>query len=951
VRITAQLIDTSNNAQVWADRFEGDLNDIFNLQNQVTMKLVGVIAPKLDPADIDISKGQSTNSIEAYDLYLRGLANLRLGRGEAVTDALKLFNQAEEIDPGFIAARGMAAWCSLQGTATLPVHRPEVVVPLEDRPGPFLGVPPRIPVFTGRSRELEQLHEALAKAKAAAVTQTVGRAALPGLGGIGKTTLAIEYAYHFRKRYQGVCWCPAGTRVGLLSSLACLMVVLGAAPAEGADVEQAAKAALHRLAEKQSTWLLVYDNVPSPEEIADLLPAGGAEVLITSRFSDWSGWAEEVSLDVLPPDEAAALLQSRTKRNDEAGALVLAEALGYLPLALDHAAAYCKRTQMRFVDYASKAASLIAAAPRGAGYPMSVAGTFDLAIAQALEQQPAAESVMAYLAQCSPERIPMSLVEGAVDDESILLQSLAALSEVSLLKHDPFEDGTPAVSVHRLVQMVARARSQASGSASDALRRLIVRLAAIYPPDGNIEPKSWSLCAKLTPHVLVQRDSCCADAMVQAGGPEVLNRMGLYFHGRAAHAQAGELFRIALDAREKVLGPEHQDTATSLDNLADLLRDQGSFADALPLHQRALAIREKTLGPRHPDTATSLDNLAILLKARGDFAGARPLYARALAIREAALGPEHPATATSLNNLGNLLRDSGDLAAARPMHERALAIREKALGPEHSDTATSINNVAGLLKALGDFAAAKPLFQRALAIYEKALGPEHPATALSLNQLALIHQAQGDYEAARPLFERALAVRERALGHEHPATARSLNNLAVILKAQGDLAAARPLHERALAILEKALGPEHPHTATSLDSLADLLVAQGDETGALALHQRALAIREKVLGAEHPDTAASLDHVARLLAARGELARAQSLQQRALAIRERVFGAEHPETATSLQQLADVLLAQGRNDGAQPLLLRALAIRRKVLGPDHPDVKISRDKLAALAPR
>src|SRR5262249_26665737 len=158
-------------------------------------------------------------------------------------------------------------------------------------------------------------------------------------------------------------------------------------------------------------------------------------------------------LDVLPPEQAVALLQSRAERNDAVGAEILAEALGRLPLALDHAAAYCKRTQTRFGDYAKKASSLIDAAPRGAGYPRSIAATFDLAITEAVAQCQAAEGLMAYLAQCAPERIPMTLVESAVENEAERMKALAALAEVSLVKHDPFEDGTFAVTVHRLVQM------------------------------------------------------------------------------------------------------------------------------------------------------------------------------------------------------------------------------------------------------------------------------------------------------------------------------------------------------------------------------------------------------------------------------------------------------------------------------------------------------------------
>jgi TIR domain/NB-ARC domain len=216
-------------------------------------------------------------------------------------------------------------------------------------PRPFIGVPARIASFMGRADELDRLDAILMQEKPAAVTQTsVGRAAVQGMGGVGKTSLAVEYAHRFRGLYAGVCWCPAETRTGVSSALASLAVTLGAVTAEEADVEKAAKTALRRLAEQRATWLLVYDNVTAPDAIADLLPSAGARLLITSRFSDWSEVANEVALDVLPLDVAIAFLHSRTGRSDAAGANTLAEALGCLPLALDHAAAYCKRTQMQF---------------------------------------------------------------------------------------------------------------------------------------------------------------------------------------------------------------------------------------------------------------------------------------------------------------------------------------------------------------------------------------------------------------------------------------------------------------------------------------------------------------------------------------------------------------------------------------------------------------------------
>ncbi|MGB8899012.1 MAG: tetratricopeptide repeat protein [Methylocella sp.] len=387
------------------------------------------------------------------------------------------------------------------------------------------------------------------------------------------------------------------------------------------------------------------------------------------------------------------------------------------------------------------------------------------------------------------------------------------------------------------------------------------------------------------------------------------------------YSSAAQWWREALEAVEAELGPEHPDTATSLNNLAYLLLNQGDFAGPQPLFERALAIREKVLGPEHPDTATSFNSLAGLLEAQGDLTGARPLYERALAIREKVLGPEDPDTATSLNNLALLLQVQGDLAGARPLLECALAICENLLGPEHPDTAISLDSLARLLQAQGDLAGARPLHERALAIFEKALGPEHPHTATSLNNLANLLRAQGDLAGARPLNERALAIKEKVLGPEHPDTATTLNNLACLLRDTGHPQEAEPLFHRAIAIGEKVLGPDHPGVATGYSNLACLLRDAGRENESESLFLRAIAIGEKALGPDHPLTQRYQSHYARLLLA-GRPDQALLLAESALATHARINGPNHPWTKDSVRVAAEALDALGRAGEAAALRAR-----------------------------
>ena len=358
---------------------------------------------------------------------------------------------------------------------------------------------------------------------------------------------------------------------------------------------------------------------------------------------------------------------------------------------------------------------------------------------------------------------------------------------------------------------------------------------------------------------------------------------------------------------------------------------QGKYREAIPLAEKVLAIIEKILGEEHPDVATSLNNLAALYQAQGNYTKAEPLYRRALAIYEKVLGEEHPDVATSLNNLAQLYRVQRNYIKAEPLYERALAIYEKVFGSEHPDVAISLNNLAQLYHSQGNYTKAEPLYRRALAIREKVLGEEHPDVASSLNNLAALYYSQGNYTLAEPLYLRSLAIREKVLGKEHPDVAQSLNNLAALYRIQGNYTKAEQLYLRSLAIWEKVLGGEHPDVAQSLNNLAVLYQVQGNYTLAEPLHRRALAIREKVLGKEHPDVAQSLNNLALLYQIQRNYTEAQPLHQRALAIYEKVLGGEHPNVATSLNSLAVLYWRKGDITRTTNFLTRGLAIEEKNL--------------------
>jgi tetratricopeptide (TPR) repeat protein len=702
-------------------------------------------------------------------------------------------------------------------------------------------IPIRVPEhFMGRDDALTAIEAALKRHEG-----RVAITALHGLRGVGKTTHAVAYAERHRGDYRATWWIRAQTTSTMRADLVALGVRLGWISADYKE-GMAVDTMLERLRHEGEGILLIFDNAVDANALNAYLPRGGAaKVLVTSNAPNWRGVAEPIEIRLWPKEIGAHFLTARTGRVDErAAAEALSQQVGGLPLAHEQAAAYCERLGITLAEYGRRfevtPVRLLddrCHAPAGYHDGLTVAKTFALAIEEAAKLHPAAEPLIVHAALLAPEAIPLflfseareqlgeplatALADDSLDEAVAALRTFALIDRESVADERDLSITSDAIRLHRLVREIAVARRE--GEVHKRMHSaLIAALTQVFPRGAYSNPASWPRCALLTPHVLASCEAEKGGLPTNVESAILLGRAAGYFHGLAAYSEGRSLFERALAIYEKVLGPEHPDTATSLDNLALLLRDRGDLAAAQPLFERALSIREKVLGPEHPDTATSLNNLACLLRDGGDFAAAQLLFERALAIREKVLGPEHPDTATSLNNLACLLQERLDIRAARPLLGRALAIYEKVLGPEHPAVALGLDNLAGLLRDQGDLVAARPLFERAPAIYEKVLGPEHPDTATSLNNLALLLNQQGNLAAAGTLFERALAIREKVLNPEHHDIATTLNNLAFVFREQGDLTAAGTLFERALVIRERVLGPDHPYTAIVRNNLARL---------------------------------------------------------------------------------------------------------------------------------
>src|SRR6266567_2290074 len=774
-------------------------------------------------------------------------------------------------------------------------------LPRPDRPSPSSRVGPpevwnvpyyRNPYFTGRDELLDQLDELLAPFEQAA-TLTSRRVALTqpqaitGLGGIGKTQIAVEYAYRSRDsgRYRHTFWVNAASQETILASFVEIATLLPEFAARNeTDQRKLIEAVKHWLEQCKQPWLLIFDNVDHDGDlpaIREYLPQGGSgSVLLTTRASAVGSLATPIEVETMGFVEGALLLLRRAHRvkhtfdlehmSDEeidqvhrAGNIV--EALDHFPLAIDQAGAYLEETQCSFEEYLDlyqthRQKLLAERGAQATDYPDSVATTWSLSIQKVQQKRPAAAELLQLCSFLAPDSIPEELItdgaaywpaflQQAATDPFAFQQMMKELLKYSLVKR-LVEDRT--LSIHRLVQAVQRDRMD--GEVQRQWVERVIRAVNKVFPDHPQDMASWQQCLRYLNQAQVCYELIERYGLTLVEAADVLHRTSLYLGEHALYAEAEPLSQRAIVICERTLGPDHPDVAANLNNLAGLYRGQGKYAEAEPLYQRALTIYEQQLGTEHPDTARCLNNLAEFYSTQGKYEQAGSLMQQALAIRRRHLEANHPDIAQSLNNLAGIYVFQGKYEQAEPLFQEALSIRKRILGLRHPDTAQTLNNLAEVYRVQNEIELAMPLCQEALVIRKQTLGSDHVDTAQSMHTLAMLYESQGEYERAELLMQQVLKVYQKQLGPDHPDVAVCLNDMSALYYAQGKYEQTELLIHQALAIQEQQLGAEHPNMAAWLKNLADLYRSQGKYTEAEPLYQRALAISKQQLGTEHPQT-------------------------------------------------------------------------------------------------
>jgi len=813
--------------------------------------------------------------------------------------------------------------------------------------------------FVGRQSQLDRLITILYTED---TEEDCQRAALVGLGGVGKTQIALETAFQIQELspQYSVFWVRASDITSFESGYRQIgqQLEIPGLDDDKADVKELVRARLSL--ESSGKWIMIVDNADDFElfynranesteshalhEYLPFSPLGA--ILFTTRDREaatrYAG-SNVIVIEEMDDVESRELLKTslQNKRlvEDEDGTIKLLKLLLNLPLAIMQAVAYLNAKGTTIAEYLriyeESSGSVIKLLSkdfedrrRYPGMKNPVATTWLISFEQIRLRDPLAADYMAFISCINDQDIPRDLLPPAPQLEKI--EAIGTLKAFGFIKERLRGES---YDMHRLVHIAMQSWLSLNDELTSWNEKTLKQIADKFPWPEHENKAVWTM---YLPHAQCIIASTKSYSGLEKSRWGILHNVGWCLFITGKYAEAEEMYREALVLEEKVLGAEDPETLGSMDNLALVLNWQGKYAEAEEMHRQTLKLYTKVLGAEHPSTLGSMDNLAVVLNRQGKYEEAEELHRQTLRLYAKVLGAEHPSTLGSMDNLALVLSNQGRYAEAEEIHRQALKLYTKVLGAEHLSTLDSMYNLASVLNRQGKYAEAEEMNRQTSKLYMKALGAEHPSTLDSMYNLAVVLNRQGKYAEAEEMNRQTLKLYTKVLGAEHPSTLGSMDNLAVVLNRQGKHAEAEEMNRQTLKLYTKVLGAEHPSTLDSLDNLALVLSNQGRYAEAEELHRQTLKLYTKVLGAEHLSTLDSMYNLALVLNRQGRYAEAEEMNRQTSKLYTKVLGAEHPSTLDSMDNLAVVLNRQGKHVEAEEIHRQTLKLYTKVLGTEHP---------------
>ncbi|MFD9542057.1 FxSxx-COOH system tetratricopeptide repeat protein [Streptomyces sp. NPDC060022] len=811
--------------------------------------------------------------------------------------------------------------------------------------------PPRNPGFTGRSLVLERMRDQLGGGMAVVLPQPQ---TLYGLGGVGKTQVALEYVHRFMADYDLVWWISSEQSDDVVASLAELAVRLGAQG--GDDMASASLEAvdLLRRGVPSDRWLLVFDNADDPERLRRYFPQGGSgHILVTSRNQAWSQHGDALPVDVFLREESIEHLQRRAPGLSVEDAAQVATAVGDLPLAVEQAAAWIAETATpigTYLEQLARQAPQVLSLNQPAGYPEPVAATWNISIERLKERSPAAVRLLQLCAFFAPEPISADLLyskemiealkpyDSSLQEKLVLGRVIREIGRFALAKVDQVSNS---IQVHRLVQAVIKA--QLSEEEQRQARHVVHRILAGARPDSDEpidNPETWPRFASIWPHLGPSDARNCKEPETRRLLIDRVRYLWKRGDVRTAGTLGGELRETWLE----MLGEQDLQYLYLCFHISNILRTRGRYVEAKELDEFTLQRQREVLGPEHPHTYMTTSSLAIDLGLLGDYGKAIELATKAHEGFGQIFHERHPRTLAAANNLALNLRSIGQYARAREIDQDCYDLRSEVLGQEHPHSLSSAMNLARDLREVGRYEDSVGLLSRTYDSFKSTLGRTYPTTLSVAKSLAVSLRRAGQLEDARRL---TVATRARYRGKYTSANPESLAcdlNLAADLFAAGEAAEARNTAQEVVDQYMKVPGEQHPYTLAAQNNLGVYLLGSGAPEESERLLTRVVASMREVFGREHPNTLFCVMNLANATAERGDLELVLETERKVSGQLREVLGAHHPETLAMTSNLAVTLDAMGRKDEALGLRAETGDELARQLGDDHPLTRIARDE-------